>query len=132
MQDLENINPILNKLKALGVKISIDDFGTGFSSLSYLTNLPICELKIDKSFIFSLEEKSDNRIIAETIISLGKNLNTNIIAEGVEKIEHLAFLKKKNCNEAQGYLISHPLPKEKIENLLYAKDKFKELNHFYD
>ncbi len=132
MQNFENVNPILNNLKNLGVKISIDDFGTGFSSLSYLTNLPICELKIDKSFIFALEENKDNKIIAETIISLGKNLKTNIIAEGVEKIEHLEFLKDMDCHEAQGYLISHPLPKENIEKLLHSKNKFKKLSSFYN
>ena len=118
--DMTYTERILDSLKALGIKISMDDFGTGYSSLSYLRRLPINKLKIDQSFIRNLDEK--NQAIVRTIITLAKNLQMDVIAEGVELAEHADFLKQNDCILAQGYLYSKPLPKEELDQL-YCKQK---------
>lgn len=107
---------ILNDIKKLGVSISIDDFGTGYSSLKYLRHLPIDVLKIDQSFVRELTDT--NKSIIKTIISLAQNMNLSIIAEGVETVEHVTFLKAQMCTEMQGYYFSKPLPKDAFEALL--------------
>lgn len=107
---------ILNQIKALGVSISIDDFGTGYSSLKYLRHLPIDVLKIDQSFIRDLSEV--NKSIIKTIISLAQNMNLSIIAEGVETVEHVSFLKEHMCTGMQGYYFSKPVPTGEFETLL--------------
>lgn len=109
---------LLNKLKNLGLKLSIDDFGTGYSSLSYLKQFPIDKLKIDQSFIFKLDESSQDRAIVNTIIDLGTNLNLTLIAEGVETESNIHALKKMGCQEIQGYFFSRPLPIDKLTEFL--------------
>lgn len=113
--DISYTEKVLASLQDLGIKVSIDDFGTGYSSLSYLRRLPINKLKIDQSFIRNLDKK--NRAIVRTIISLALNLQIDVIAEGVELEEHVDFLKKYNCFQAQGYLYSKPMPKEELDQL---------------
>ncbi|WP_251549745.1 EAL domain-containing protein [Neobacillus muris] len=108
----------LSTFQALGISISIDDFGTGFSSLSYLKNLPISTLKIDKSFIQDIQENLANSEIVEAIINLAKSLRLNVIAEGVEKEHQKEFLLSKNCWQMQGYLFSKPLNKDEFEEFL--------------
>jgi diguanylate cyclase (GGDEF)-like protein len=111
----------LNQLKALGVKISIDDFGTGFSSLSYLKHFPIDSLKIDRSFIKDIPTAPKDSAITKTIIALGRRLSLNVVAEGVETQEQFAFLLSRKCSEVQGYLISKPLPPEEAILLLHEQ-----------
>lgn len=113
--DITNSSRTINELKGLGVKVSIDDFGTGYSSLSYLKQLPIDTLKIDKSFIDDLDR--DGEIIANTIISMGKNLNFRVIAEGIESEEQLNYLRKQKCHEGQGYYFSKPVKNTEITGL---------------
>ena len=105
----------MKQLKALGVKISIDDFGTGYSSLGYLKNFPIDALKIDRSFVQDIIEDADNAAITDTIINLAKNLNLNVIAEGVETKEQLEFLMSKNCYIMQGFYFSKPVPAAELK-----------------
>ncbi len=100
---------ILKKLKSLGVSLSVDDFGTGYSSLSRLKHMPIDKLKIDRSYIHDIPHDMGNTGITKAVISLAKNLNIDVIAEGVEKKEEAKFLRKKGCKKAQGYLYSKPL-----------------------
>ncbi len=108
----------LNKLKMLGIRIALDDFGKGYSSLNYLKQLPISTLKIDKSFIDSVTIDKEGRTITRHIITLGRSLGMTIIAEGVEYNEQLEYLKKYHCDRIQGYLFSKPLPAEDVKKLL--------------
>ncbi|MEO5572965.1 MAG: EAL domain-containing protein [Gammaproteobacteria bacterium] len=100
----------LNALKTMGIRISVDDFGTGYSSLAYLKRFPIDTLKIDKSFLKDVTGDNDNGALARAIISMAHSLKLNVIAEGVETKEQLAFLRAQGCDEVQGYLVSHPVP----------------------
>ncbi|MHC8307140.1 putative bifunctional diguanylate cyclase/phosphodiesterase [Pseudomonas sp. PB3P13] len=109
MQNVEATVNSLNRIKALGVRLAIDDFGTGYSSLSYLRRFPVDVLKIDQSFIRGLSSDSNDAALVSAIISLGRSLNLTIIAEGVETLEQLEFLKARQCDEVQGYYFSKPV-----------------------
>ncbi len=118
---INNLNETVDKMlqiKKLGVGLSIDDFGTGYSSLSYLKNLPLDQLKIDKSFVDEVETDLHDRVIIETIISMAHHLSFDVIAEGVENIKQLSFLQQAGCSNFQGYLYSKPLPAEEFIALL--------------
>jgi diguanylate cyclase (GGDEF)-like protein len=106
MQNVDATMVALNRLKALGVRLAIDDFGTGYSSLSYLQRFPIDVLKIDQSFIRGLSRDSNDAALVSAIISLGKSLKLTVIAEGVETLEQLNFLRALQCEEGQGYYFS--------------------------
>lgn len=106
-------------LKRLGLLISLDDFGTGYSSLSYLQKLPIDQLKIDQSFVADIDTSAPDKALAATIISLSKNLDLEVIAEGVETNEQLNFLKSKGCDLYQGFLLAKPCQPVIIEELAW-------------
>ena len=108
----------LNQIHDLGIEIAIDDFGTGYSSLAYLKKLPLDKLKIDREFVKDIPADEDDIAITKAIIALGKSLNLNIIAEGVETQEQKEFLILNDCEFIQGYLYSPPLPSGEIEELL--------------
>lgn len=110
VNDLEVVSKKMTQLKALGIKFSLDDFGTGYSSLTYLRYLPLSELKIDKSFIKDVLSNTRDAAIAKMIISLAKELNVAVIAEGVETAAQRIFLIEHGCLNFQGYLYSRPLP----------------------
>ncbi|GIP38134.1 hypothetical protein J31TS4_14140 [Paenibacillus sp. J31TS4] len=112
---------VLEEIKQLGVCISVDDFGVGYSSLSYLSNFPIDYLKIDKSFILDLDKSDKAESIVKAIISLAHNLNLKVIAEGVETERHLRFLEHEGCDGLQGYYVSRPLPAERFETDIWCK-----------
>lgn len=120
MQNVETTMTALNRLKTLGVRLAIDDFGTGYSSLSYLRRFPIDVLKIDQSFIRGLSNDTSDAALVGAIISLGKSLDLNVIAEGIETEEQLAFLKAHQCEEGQGYYFSKALPADAFARLLVA------------
>ncbi len=117
IKDTELTIDILNRLKDIGLKIALDDFGTGFSSLGYLKKFKINVLKIDSSFIRDIGE--EDATITKTIIVLGKSLNMEVIAEGVETKEQFNYLKEVGCDKVQGYLFSRPVPPAEIEKMLY-------------
>ena len=109
MRDAEFSKKILNQLKLMGIKLAVDDFGTSYSSLSYLQQFPIDVLKIDESFIQNINSAKDDSIIISTIINMANSLKLNVVAEGVENSQQLAFLKAHHCKEGQGYFFGHPL-----------------------
>jgi diguanylate cyclase len=109
MEDAEFTCSVLNKLADLGVKLAIDDFGIGYSSLNYLKQFPITTLKIDQSFVQNMINNPDDASIVRAVISLGKSLKLAVIAEGVETKEQHAFLVAQDCDEVQGYLFGYPM-----------------------
>jgi EAL domain-containing protein (putative c-di-GMP-specific phosphodiesterase class I) len=109
---------LLRKLKAAGVMLSIDDFGTGYSSFGYLRQFQVNKLKIDRSFIRDVAVKPDDAAITAAIISMAKNLNLKVIAEGVENEAQMSFLRGHQCDEVQGYYISKPLAVDKVSDKL--------------
>lgn len=112
----------LEKLNDIGVQIAIDDFGTGFSSLSYLKQLPVDKLKIDKSFVMQMNEDDNDAMIVRSTIDLAHNLGLEVVAEGVESDEALALLRILDCDAAQGYFISRPLPAAALEAWLTSSE----------
>ena len=121
MRHPEQSIAVLRQIQALGVELSIDDFGTGHSSLNYLKKLPISRLKIDRSFVWDIGESVNGETLVKSIISLGQSLNLNITAEGIETDKQRKFLENLNCNEAQGYLFSKPVPAEEVTPMLQRK-----------
>lgn len=109
LDSVEHIISTFQQLHELGVKLAIDDFGTGYSSLSYLKRFPVDYVKIDQAFIRGLQEGSQDAAIIRAIIAMAKSLGLKVVAEGVETLEQLAFLREHGCDEVQGYLISRPL-----------------------
>jgi EAL domain-containing protein (putative c-di-GMP-specific phosphodiesterase class I) len=99
----------LHELRALGLRLSVDDFGTGYSSLAYLMQLPVHEVKIDKSFVIAMTRSPDAAAIVRAIIDLSHTLRLTVVAEGVEDERSLAALTQMNCDTAQGYLLSRPI-----------------------
>ncbi|KTD19212.1 EAL domain-containing protein [Legionella jordanis] len=126
IEDTENSLQKIKQLKEIGVSLAIDDFGTGYSSLSYIRRFPIDKIKIDHSFIGDLEVNKSSSELAETIISLAKNLNLSVLAEGVEKKAQLDFLKQHHCNQAQGFFFSEPLPEKDFEQWMKKISQEKE------
>jgi EAL domain-containing protein (putative c-di-GMP-specific phosphodiesterase class I) len=108
----------LGKLKDIGIRLSIDDFGTGYSSLSYLKKFPIDYVKIDRSFIKDITADPDDAAIASAVVAMAHSLNLRVIAEGVETIEQLNFLRSLNCDEMQGYFVSRPVQASELTHLL--------------
>ena len=118
MQDVNFTIIILEQLQKIGVRIAIDDFGTGYSSLNVIKHFPLNVLKIDQSFVQdSLNDPSDAAIV-QTIVALGKGLGLRVLAEGVETYAQLTFLQNIQCDYAQGFLLSHPLPAHSVSSFL--------------
>jgi len=107
-------------LRAIGIRFAIDDFGTGYSSLAYLKSFPLDILKIDKSFVHDIETDQDDRAITATIIGIAHTLGMKVVAEGVETLQQLAFLRTHGCDIYQGYLVSRPIPAEEFFELFKA------------
>jgi diguanylate cyclase (GGDEF)-like protein len=118
MQNFDETVAILHRIKAMGVRLALDDFGTGYSSLSYLRRFPIDALKIDQSFVHGLSINSQDEQLISAIIGMGKSLKLDIIAEGVETLDQLNFLKAQRCEEGQGFLFSKALAPQDFVQLL--------------
>lgn len=125
MQDIESSIKILAELKGIGVSISIDDFGKGFSSLSYLRYLPIDQIKIDKSFVDDITVHASAGQIVKTIIDLGHNLDFGLVAEGIENEAQIQFLVNHGCQKGQGFFFSKPITAMGMEKLLMTNQLFK-------
>ncbi len=120
MHNVEATIVVLQALKALGVQLSIDDFGTGYSSLSYLQQFPFDKLKVDQSFVRGLATNPIHGAIVKTVIALGQGLHMRVIAEGVEREDELALLRQLECDEAQGFFYSRPLPADQFVKWFYV------------
>ena len=118
MSDPQKVLGSMASMKALGLQLSIDDFGTGYSSLSYLKKLPVDKLKIDQSFIRNIAGDADNAAVVRAVISIGRSMQLKVIAEGVENVSQLAWLRAEGCEEAQGFYFSRPLPTKGMTSLL--------------
>lgn len=125
MQQDNSIIEKISQLKQIGVKISIDDFGTGYSSLAYLKQFNVDKVKIDKSFIWKLEQNEEDKPIIKAIIAMSQNLNLEIIAEGIETKYQKDFLEESGCKLYQGYYYSKPVTKKEIENLIIKENSLK-------
>ncbi len=118
MEDIEASIANLQALRHLAVDLHVDDFGTGYSSLAYLARLPVSTLKIDRSFVNTMTDTPESRMIVSTIISLAHALNITVVAEGIETEEQLTFLRHLNCDEGQGYLFSTPVDPSEVPHLM--------------
>jgi diguanylate cyclase (GGDEF)-like protein len=120
MRRTSNASDVLKAFRAKGVRLALDDFGTGYSSLSYLTRFPMDTLKIDQSFIRQITETPSETAIVKAVLSMAQSLNLRVVAEGVETLGELAFLRQHKCDEAQGYYFSRPLPALAFEAFVRA------------
>ena len=118
MQNIESTTEILNRLNELSLDLSIDDFGTGYSSLSYLERFPVKRINIDKSFVDGIGQGADSEAIAKAVITLGHSLSMQVMAEGVESEDQVAYLRDHACNEIQGYFNSKPISAEKFPDIV--------------
>jgi EAL domain-containing protein (putative c-di-GMP-specific phosphodiesterase class I) len=126
MRDADVTMATLNRLRDLGVKLSVDDFGTGYSSLSYLRRFPINQLKIDRSFVNEVTENPDDAAIIAAIASLAHTLKLEVVAEGVETAEQMSRLAEQGCRMMQGFFFSRPLPAAQMTRLLGDDSEFRE------
>jgi diguanylate cyclase (GGDEF)-like protein len=122
MEDPEQACAILRSINALGVRLSVDDYGTGYSSLAHLKQLPVHELKIDKSFVLDMSRDKDDATIVKSTIELGHTMGLTVVAEGVEDKHTLTMLSELGCNYAQGYFISKPMPITEVDKWLSETD----------
>ena len=129
LEDLTIARPILNDLNALGVGIHIDDFGTGYSSLSYLAELPVKTLKIDRTFIAKLADSDSNTRVVQAIIALGKAMELDIVAEGVETDQQYALVRKLGCDLVQGFFIAKPMPADQFRRWCDGHENTQSLKH---
>lgn len=129
MQEVESAIVIMQEIKNLGVHIAIDDFGTGYSSLSYIKRFPIDVLKVDRSFVMDIPQDRNDMAITAAVIAMAHKLNISTVAEGVETLEQLHFLRHNACHEAQGFLFSRPITIESLKLFLknYAPEKIAQL-----
>ena len=114
LEDPPRTKAVLERLSAMGIRLSIDDFGTGYSSLAYLTHLPIDEIKIDRSFVMNMVDNEDDATIVRSTIDLGRNLGLEVVAEGVESGPIWDQLTDLGCTVAQGYFLSPPVPADEL------------------
>jgi diguanylate cyclase (GGDEF)-like protein len=129
LEDLTAARPVLTDLNAYGVGIHIDDFGTGYSSLSYLAQLPVQSLKIDQSFIASLTDSETNTRVVQAIIALGRAMDLEVVAEGVETDQQYAILRRLECDMVQGFFIAKPMPADEFRRWCDGHEDTQSLKH---
>jgi diguanylate cyclase (GGDEF)-like protein len=124
MADPNRAIAVLEELHALGIGLSIDDFGMGYSSLNLLKRMPVSQLKIDRSFVAALPNDHDDAVIVQSVVNLGHNLGMQVVAEGVESLESLEYLRDLGCDSVQGYYLSPPLPPAELLHWLRRRPQF--------
>ena len=118
MADRDRAGNILRRLRELGIQIAVDDFGTGYSSLAYLRELPIDELKLDRSFVFPMADDARAAALVFSTIALAHSLGLRMVAEGVENVTALTELTRHGCDQAQGYHLCRPMPAAELDHWL--------------
>jgi EAL domain-containing protein (putative c-di-GMP-specific phosphodiesterase class I) len=118
IENPEETTARLEELRALGVRLALDDFGSGYSSLSYLQKLPFDKLKVDRSFVTALDRSANGGVIIQAIVTLGRALGMGVVIEGVETEEQRVLLRLAGCNEMQGYLFAKPTTRDEIDRLV--------------
>jgi EAL domain-containing protein (putative c-di-GMP-specific phosphodiesterase class I) len=126
IEDFDRGLALLRRLKALGVRISMDDFGSGYSSLSYLQAFPFDKIKVDRAFVINLGRNPQSAAIISAVIDLGHGMGMSLVAEGVETLEQLSFLAEEGCDAVQGYLLGKPLPIGQYAGVVGRSDTAKE------
>jgi EAL domain-containing protein (putative c-di-GMP-specific phosphodiesterase class I) len=114
---------ILTELKQCGIKILLDDFGTGHSSLAYLVRLPLNKIKIDRSFVSPAANDVASRAVTNAMIALGRTLDLEVVAEGVESKTALEFMHTQGCSQAQGFFLAHPMPGDDFKNWYLSRQE---------
>ena len=122
LDDSPAVITYIDEISNCGVRLSVDDFGTGFSALSYLKNFPVSTVKIDRSFIMDLPGDKENEVLVQAIIAMAHGLRLEVIAEGVETQEQWDFLRRHGCDFAQGYFFGKPMPKSEFEEYLMTPE----------
>jgi diguanylate cyclase (GGDEF)-like protein/PAS domain S-box-containing protein len=124
LEDLDRANAVLRTVRSWGIDVAVDDFGTGYSSMGYLRQLEVDAIKIDRIFVARTQHPGYDRTIVEVLLQLADTLNLDVVAEGVETQEQLAFLQSRNCGRAQGYYLSRPIPRTDLDQwlLIHADD----------
>jgi EAL domain-containing protein (putative c-di-GMP-specific phosphodiesterase class I) len=117
LNDVDEAIAKMHELRRIGIRFAMDDFGTGYSSLSYLTHLPLEQLKIDQSFVREIPHNKNSSVMVRTIVNIAHNFGLEVVAEGVETDEQLAYLRQYGCNKFQGYLFGKPVPVKTFEDL---------------
>jgi len=118
VESVEIASKVLEALEEIGLRIALDDFGNGYSSLAYIRTLPIHMIKIDRAFINDIRNSPDDAVIVASMVTLAHNLKMKVVAEGVELLEQLIHLKTIGCDEVQGYYLSRPVPADGARQLL--------------
>ena len=120
LEDMDRAKKVLGELRARGITIAIDDFGTGYSSMTYLRELPIDCIKIDRSFVALATEHGYDSTIVEALLMIGRTLNVTVVAEGVETEAQLEYVRARGCDYAQGFLLARPMPIDDAEAYIFA------------
>jgi len=126
LQNAEDAIAKLEALRGLGLGVAIDDFGTGYSSLSYLKQFPLTGVKIDRTFVSGVDSNEGDAAIVAAVVAIARSLHLRVIAEGVETEEQLAFLRRRGCDEAQGFYFSKPVTAETLTGALMEKPMMRE------
>ena len=120
LEDMERTKSVFNELRERGITIAIDDFGTGYASMTYLRELPIDSIKIDRSFVALATEHGYDSTVIEALLTIGRTLNLAVVAEGVETEEQLEYVRARGCDLAQGFLLARPMPIEDAEAYIFG------------
>jgi diguanylate cyclase (GGDEF)-like protein len=130
LEEPELAESTLRQIREMGVRLALDDFGTGYSSLSLLQQFPIQRIKIDRAFVNGIAEQGNDRSLVRTIIAMANSMGLDLVAEGVETIQQLQALRELNCDKAQGFLISHPVPADAMRSTMVALNELRSLSLF--
>jgi EAL domain-containing protein (putative c-di-GMP-specific phosphodiesterase class I) len=120
LEDMERATLALDQIRSLGITIAVDDFGTGYSSMTYLRELPVDVLKIDRTFVARATDHGYDSTVIEAVLAIARTLELSVVAEGIETGEQLDYVRSRGCDAAQGFLMARPMPVEDAERVIFA------------